>query len=240
MLPDAQTIDYAERVLPPGHDAVHRCRVALAKLLELPPASPAHIEQQRAALNERALSRQKLARLIGLLAGLVVFFVTAFLLRGIEGYVDIVLAGVIGSGVVWFSIYKQKEAHECDLIALEHSVEPAHASHRIELANIAKQWPETRAALRRWTDENRAITSRELDAIRCFHNVRKFLEEEIRAKEAVANASLESPHCEQGAPLQMTTREAHMQLQNAGVAIGNVNSLNLHLPPASPPREDNR
>lgn len=188
MTQEALTVEAAEQLLPAGDEAVHRCRAAIGHLLELPAATPAHIDAERLALNRRAAARLKLARYLGTLTAFCTFFFVAFLLRDWAEPLGFAVAAALGAVQIPLALRVHWQRHERELFELEQSYTPISAANRVDLAKMAGRWPETITALKRWANEGRPITDHEHCAIRRFDYHRTALEDELRAREALNEA----------------------------------------------------
>lgn len=183
------TVEAAELLMPPGDAALHQCRAAIAHLLQLPAADAAFIESQTATLDCAAKERLKLARYIGSLSSLAVFFFTAFVLRDWPTHAGIGLALLLGATQLPLALRLHRNRHLRDRQKLLDSFRPLSAVARIDLAKLASRWPETQATLKRWTSEGRPLTAHEHQAIRRFDYHRSALEDELRAIEALRQAT---------------------------------------------------
>lgn len=191
MKPMPMTVEAAEPLLPPGDEALHRCRAAIGHLLELPAATATLIASETEALDRRAKERLKLARYVGTITSLAVFFFAALLLRDWPAPASIVVSLLMSGTPLPFALRLHRKHHERDREELIESFRSLSAAERIDLANMAGRWPETQAALKRWTSEGRPLTEYEHRAMRRFDFHRSALEDELRAIDALSRATSE-------------------------------------------------
>jgi len=182
------SVEAAERLLPAGDEALHRCRAAVGHLLELPATTEARIADAVSALDQRAKERLKLVRYVGTISALGVFFFAAFLLKDWESPFGLIVALLLGSIHLPLALHLHRKRHEREREALVASFKPISAAERTDLVTRAERWPETLAALRRWKAEGRPFTENEHCAVRRFEWHRTALEDELRALEALDRA----------------------------------------------------
>lgn len=242
MTREVLTVEAAEHLLPAGDEVVHRCRAAIGHLLELPAATPAHIEAERLALNQKAAVRLKLARYIGTLTAFCTFFFVMLLLRDWAEPLGFAVAAALGAVQIPLALRVHRQRHEHDLLKLERSFTPISAANRVDLAKMARRWPETITALRRWTNEGRPITDHEHCAIRRFDFHRGALEEELQACDAFNNVVREPA---QDAPLPTQSMPSppiavHANMGSNVIAKAEKVEFHITLPPESSARGDAR